>query len=66
MPSETSKIQSDNKAIRAFTLSKRGHTTKSIADILGISMLAVKNRILLGERLSTLTEKELQERRTKK
>lgn len=58
MPGSVAKKRSHAQAIRCYNLRQEGFTLSQIADIVCIDKEKVRDRILLGERLSQLGEKD--------
>lgn len=58
MPGSGAQKRSHALAIRCYNLRQEGFTLSQIADIVCIDKEKVRARILLGERLSQLGEKE--------
>ena len=58
MPGSGAHKRSQAQAIRCYNLRQEGFTLSQIADIVCIDKEKVRVRILLGERLSQLGEKE--------
>lgn len=58
MPGSGAKKRSNAQAIRCYNLRQEGFTLSQIADIVCIDKEKVRARILLGERLVNLGDKE--------